>query len=181
MALDKLVDSSKLNAALTATAQAIRDKTGTSDLIPWDAETGFKTTVEAIAAANGSGGGSLVINRGSFTGAGINTVSHGLSVVPSFIIAYCYNASGNTPRTTYGIGPDLLSVYTSNNIRVAFGSGMFNIPKYDFTQSYGTDTDQYMYGAIREVNANTFVIGSNGSTGATYNTTYQFIAIGLAE
>ena len=48
MALDKLVDSTQLDGALTATANAIRSKTGSSDTIAWDATNGFKNAIEAI-------------------------------------------------------------------------------------------------------------------------------------
>ena len=48
MAVDKLVDSTQLNAALTATANAIRAKTGSSVSIPWNLSTGFQTAVDEI-------------------------------------------------------------------------------------------------------------------------------------
>lgn len=53
MAFDKVVDSAKLNAAMTATADAIRGKTGGTDPVPWDEETGYKTAVEGIEAGGG--------------------------------------------------------------------------------------------------------------------------------
>lgn len=57
MAYDKIVDSAKLDAALTATAGAIRQKTGKTNKIVWDADTGFKGAVDAIQTGE-SGGGS---------------------------------------------------------------------------------------------------------------------------
>lgn len=57
MALDKVVDSAKLNGALKATADAIRSKTGSTDSVPFDPSTGFKTTVESMEI--GGGGGSV--------------------------------------------------------------------------------------------------------------------------
>lgn len=53
MALDKVVDSALLDGALTATADAIREKTGGSDLIPWDATKGFADVVSGIEAGGG--------------------------------------------------------------------------------------------------------------------------------
>lgn len=53
MAFDKVIDSTKLNAGMTATANAIRAKTGGTSPIAWDDETGFKTAVEVIS--NGGG------------------------------------------------------------------------------------------------------------------------------
>lgn len=51
MAYDKIIDSAALDAAMTATADAIRAKTGSSDKIEWT-EQGFAAAVEGI-----SGGG----------------------------------------------------------------------------------------------------------------------------
>lgn len=49
MGYDKLVDSAKLDAALTATADAIRSKTSGTQKIAWDAIKGF---ADAIASAS---------------------------------------------------------------------------------------------------------------------------------
>lgn len=48
MGFDKLVDSVKLNGALTATADAIREKNGGSAKIPWDAVKGFADVISAL-------------------------------------------------------------------------------------------------------------------------------------
>lgn len=48
MAYDKVVDSEKLDGAIKATADAIREKTGTSDQIEWDKNNGFKDSVEGV-------------------------------------------------------------------------------------------------------------------------------------
>ena len=53
MAFDKVIDSTKLNAGMTATANAIRAKTGGTSPIAWDEETGFKTAVEVISSEGG--------------------------------------------------------------------------------------------------------------------------------
>lgn len=54
MALDKMVDSTKLDNALTATADAIREKGGAaaSELIPFDLEneTGFADAIGSISS-----------------------------------------------------------------------------------------------------------------------------------
>lgn len=54
MAYDKVVDSAALDAAMTYTANRIRNKTGGTDQITWDSTKGFGDAVDAI----GSGGGS---------------------------------------------------------------------------------------------------------------------------
>lgn len=48
MAYDKVVDSAKLDAAVTASANAIRAKTGESAKIPWDETSGFASAISQI-------------------------------------------------------------------------------------------------------------------------------------
>jgi hypothetical protein len=48
MAYDKIVDSAKLDGAMTATADAIRGKTGKSADIPWNESTGFASEIASI-------------------------------------------------------------------------------------------------------------------------------------
>lgn len=56
MAYDKVIDSAKLDSAMTATADAIRGKTGGTAQIPWNESTGFASAVEAIETGSGGGG-----------------------------------------------------------------------------------------------------------------------------
>lgn len=51
MAYDKIVDSAKLDAALTKTADAIRTKSRTTSQIQWDESVGFRTAVLGITPA----------------------------------------------------------------------------------------------------------------------------------
>lgn len=53
MALDKVIDSVKLDTALTETANAIRDKSGTTEPIAFDETQGFKAAVESIETGSG--------------------------------------------------------------------------------------------------------------------------------
>lgn len=48
MAFDTVVDGVKLNGAMTATANAIRDKSGSAEQLVWDQTTGFKAAVDAL-------------------------------------------------------------------------------------------------------------------------------------
>jgi hypothetical protein len=50
MGYDAVVDSAKLNGALTATADAIRRKTDSADPITFDMDEGFKSSVDGIAS-----------------------------------------------------------------------------------------------------------------------------------
>ena len=62
MAYDKVIDSAQLEAAITASANAIREKTGDTALIQWLAEKGFAEAIAAIEA-----GGGVRIYSGTYT------------------------------------------------------------------------------------------------------------------
>lgn len=51
MAFDKVVDSAVLDAAMTYTANRIRNKAGSTDQIAWDSAKGFGDAVDAIAGS----------------------------------------------------------------------------------------------------------------------------------
>lgn len=55
MAYDKVVDSAALDAAMTYTANRIRNKTGGTDQIMWDSTKGFGDAVDAITGGGSSG------------------------------------------------------------------------------------------------------------------------------
>lgn len=52
MAIDKVVDSAQLDAAMTATANAIRTQGGTSAQIEWKQTTGFAEAIAAISTSS---------------------------------------------------------------------------------------------------------------------------------
>lgn len=52
MAFDKVVDSAQLDAAMTYTANRIRNKTGDTNQIIWDSAKGFGDAVDAIIGGN---------------------------------------------------------------------------------------------------------------------------------
>ena len=52
MAYDKIVDSAALDAAMTYTANRIRNKTGGTDQIAWDSAKGFGDAVDAITGGS---------------------------------------------------------------------------------------------------------------------------------
>ena len=52
MAFDKVIDSTQLDAALTYTANRIRNKTGGADQIAWDSAKGFGDAVDAITGGS---------------------------------------------------------------------------------------------------------------------------------
>lgn len=53
MAFDKVVDSAKLNSAMSVTADAIRGKTGSTDSITWDESIGFADAIRGIITGGG--------------------------------------------------------------------------------------------------------------------------------
>ena len=54
MAYDKVVDSAALDAAMTYTANCIRNKTGGTDQITWDSAKGFGDAVDTISSGGGN-------------------------------------------------------------------------------------------------------------------------------
>ncbi len=100
MAIDKAVDSSQLNAALKAVADAIRTKGGTSGLLEFPG--GFADAIAAIQA--GGDGNGLAYDMGEFSvsedvntnnlggGGGLdpmkNGIPHNLGEVPDFICVW---------------------------------------------------------------------------------------------
>lgn len=52
MAFDKVIDSTALDAAMTYTANRIRNKTGGTDQIAWDSAKGFGDAVDAITSGS---------------------------------------------------------------------------------------------------------------------------------
>ena len=54
MAFDKVIDSTQLDAAMSYTANCIRNKTGGTDQIAWDSAKGFGDAVDAISSGGGN-------------------------------------------------------------------------------------------------------------------------------
>ena len=74
---EKLVDSVKLDAALTSTADAIRAKTGDSATIPFDYANGdgFKDAIEAIPSGGGGGGSAADVTFYDYDGTVVTSYS----------------------------------------------------------------------------------------------------------
>lgn len=154
MSVDKLVDSTQLDADLTSVANAIRTKGGTSASLAFPAD-----FVSAIAAIP-SGGGGLKYDVGDFTLASdeqhiktANGIAHNLGEVPKCVIIW---------QTTY----------TDDNIpAVQVNSGYVFLDrimdmKQRLTSSAST---QDSFFALLSCGANTTVgISFGGPTSATY-------------
>lgn len=89
MALDKAVDSAALDAGMTAVADAIRAKAGTTEAMVWP--DGFKTTIEAISGGGGNGlsydMGEFVLESDSNGKSGIY-INHNFGERPEFILVW---------------------------------------------------------------------------------------------
>lgn len=95
MALDKVVDSAVLDAEMTSVANAIRAKTGNTDMLAWP--DGFAT---AIAEITGGGGAGLAYDMGEFVlDADVKVLAppslpHNLGEIPEFILVWTDDFAG---------------------------------------------------------------------------------------
>ena len=95
MALDKVVDSAALDAGMTSVANAIRAKTGNTDMLAWP--NGF---LAAIAEITGGGGAGLAYDMGEFVldaDAKYDdppSIPHNLGEVPEFILVWTDDFAG---------------------------------------------------------------------------------------
>lgn len=89
MALDKLVDSTQLDADLTSVANAIRTKGGTSASLAFPAD--FVSAIAAIPSGGGfnykTGTFTLASDTSSMATAG-NGIAHGLGTAPKVVIVW---------------------------------------------------------------------------------------------
>lgn len=98
MAVDKLVDSTQLDADLTSVANAIRTKGGTSASLLFPSE--FVSAIQAIPTG---GGGSLKYEIGTFTlasqtnGNPAVAISHNLGVAPKVVVIWTEEYSAESP------------------------------------------------------------------------------------
>lgn len=94
MALDKVVDSAVLDAEMTSVANAIRAKTGNTDMLAWP--NGF---LAAIAEITGGGGAGLAYDMGEFVlDADVKALGlslpHNLGEIPEFILVWTDDFAG---------------------------------------------------------------------------------------
>lgn len=94
MALDKVVDSAVLDAEMTSVANAIRAKTGNTDMLAWP--NGF---LAAIAEITGGGGAGLAYDMGEIVlDADVKSLDpslpHNLGEIPEFILVWTDDFAG---------------------------------------------------------------------------------------
>lgn len=155
MAYDKVIDSAKLDAAMAATANAIREKTGDAALIQWLTDRGFAEAVAGIQSGGGGGG----VAMGSYVFAETkpyiqihDRVSHGLGRVPTQMIQLLRMSDG----TTVSGGHRIVYVYTNEEGSKAYqASGSTGVYLKMASSSYDTfsarhnptETDFRLFGA----------------------------------
>ena len=155
MAYDKVVDSAQLDAALTATANAIREKAGNADACAWDASTGFASLIAAIQA-----GGNFAY--GTVTAAADNTsfaITHNLGVVPQYGVWCKIEGSESSKRgevvsVSQGSDGKGLRIY-----RASSGSLSVSAASNSMTDTTGT---YYLYAATATtIKSPKYVIAGN--------------------
>lgn len=134
MAYDKLIDSAQLDSALTATADAIRAKTGGSAKIAWDAAKGFADAVGTLGK----------VATGTFVPAAYNstiTVS-GLGFRPSTVLIVVDFPEGDT-----GVEGDALFIeYKNGYTWCAYAIADHETEEYqDENGETVTDCSAYLY------------------------------------
>ena len=98
MAYDKVVDSTALDAAMTYTANRIRNKTGGTDQIMWDSTKGFGDAVDAITGGGADHSAEDAIITRSISGAYSNDR---ITTVGACAFLGCFNlAAIDLPNVT---------------------------------------------------------------------------------
>lgn len=133
MAIDKAVDSQQLDGALSASADAIRAKTGDVEPIPFDAATGFASAISAIAA----GGGTLAIKTGTVTlsvAYSMPDIQHGCGKLPYAVFMISEN------KEHYNVNRITGALWHRNSICTLFsGNGTKRI--WGFAQQYDVENE----------------------------------------
>jgi len=130
MAYDKIIDSAKLDAAMTATADKIRAGTGNTAKIPWDESNGFADSVpaaveQATPSISVSSGG--LITASATQGAGIvksgtKSATKQLTVQAAKTVTPSSSAQTAVARGRYTTGAVTVAAIPSTYKRVATGT-----------------------------------------------------------
>lgn len=126
MAVDKLVDSTQLDADLTSVANAIRTKGGTSADLAFPA--GFVSAVQAIPTGGGGGGGFDMASGTITPSSTVNTVSVAVDFEPQYALCFVdpYSLAQTSDWKNYlnfsdmnaGFATGLLARYLNNAVNI---------------------------------------------------------------
>ena len=189
MALDKLVDSSQLNADLTSIANAIRTKSGTSAQLAFPAD--FVSAIQAISG----GGGSIKCERGSVTLESDYTwsnshqyyaIPHSLGETPELVILWPTLTDDTGPNRGYinlakpmGEARQKLSssAFNTASVQINYTVSSFDDPLT--SQIVAPGSSSYV---IKLPDANNIYLGKFASTSTWKAGTYNyFIASGWIQ
>ena len=156
-----IVNVTILNKAMTATANAIRTKTGESAALTWNETSGFKAAIDAMSGGMQYATGTVtpLTTSTSSSGTTIFSVS-GLSFTPKFV--------------AIRIQSKLSSLGSKYNITSIFGGLTSGSTCYDSAQARIDGEPMHSV----TLNSNGFVIKTNESQDYKYGNQYSYIAIG---
>lgn len=114
MAFDTVIDKTQLETAMTATADAIREKTGSTAECTWDTSAGFASLIAAIESGGVELPGTIsAMAVGTYTPTSTQsstvTFTHGLGVIPNFVLVFA-GLGMNTPDDVGNLNPFLGSM-----------------------------------------------------------------------
>ena len=159
MAYDKVVDSTALETAIAATANAIREKTGDTALLEWVASKGFADAIAGIS-------GGAIVETGSF-------------VVAEEVSRYDLALSKDN-----GNYVDVLAVFAIPN---SGNGGRSGVRVFLLVRNSGSEYAKYTYGYMASANyfplvsthseSSTDVVVMNASGEFKTDVTYKWLAI----
>lgn len=156
------VDSTMLDTALTATADAIRAKTGKTDSVAWNESSGFEGAIYAISSGGKIAVGSITLSSATRT----LTVS-GLNFKPKHVVVrFHYTFTGGTSPTEHTVVSAEYGMRTS-------------LTAYNGQFSSKSLTDGSIYLSSGTLSNGGFSLTLTGTSAPSfYATTYEYIAIG---
>lgn len=130
MAYDKVVNSAALDAAMTATADAIRVKSGDDDAIAWDSSTGFADAIEAIPSDGSAITDGIVVTARDADGYAIEVDFYGSVLEPNqFFGGSDYSAIARTWK-------NLTKINTKNTVTQIRDFALGALPSWDASSGF---------------------------------------------
>lgn len=176
MAVDKGVDSARLDGAMTATANKIREKSGSSDPIPWDQDTGFAAAVDTL--------GSVRLESIAITTPPTKTAYKAGEAFNSagMVVTATYSNGAKLVCTGYAIVPSRVLSAGQTSVTIQYTEGgvtksasqAITVTKTSLAVPYQSNTLTYNGSSQKPTwtNYNSSLMVINGSTSATNAGTY---------